>query len=67
MTPVRLTGPQPARSSAVENGVEERAMTTRRALRRLIAAGVKIIAYSSDVDILAKGFEEAAKRLHPAS
>jgi 2-keto-3-deoxy-L-rhamnonate aldolase RhmA len=30
---------------------------------RWIAAGVKIIAYSSDVDILAKGFEEAAKRL----
>jgi 2-keto-3-deoxy-L-rhamnonate aldolase RhmA len=30
---------------------------------RWIAAGVKIIAYSSDVDILAKGFEEAARRL----
>ena len=30
---------------------------------RWIAAGVKIIAYSSDVDILAKGMEEAAKRL----
>jgi 2-keto-3-deoxy-L-rhamnonate aldolase RhmA len=30
---------------------------------RWIAEGVKIIAYSSDVDILAKGFEEAAKRL----
>lgn len=30
---------------------------------RWIAAGVKIIAYSSDVDILAKGFEEAAARL----
>ena len=30
---------------------------------RWIAAGVKIIAYSSDVDILALGFEEAAKRL----
>jgi 2-keto-3-deoxy-L-rhamnonate aldolase RhmA len=30
---------------------------------RWIAAGVKIIAYSSDVDILAKGFEDAAARL----
>ena len=30
---------------------------------RWIAAGVKIIAYSSDVDILAKGFVEAAQRL----
>jgi 2-keto-3-deoxy-L-rhamnonate aldolase RhmA len=30
---------------------------------RWIAAGVKIIAYSSDTDILAKGFMEAAQRL----
>ena len=30
---------------------------------RWIAAGVKIIAYSSDADILAKGMVEAAKRL----
>lgn len=30
---------------------------------RWIAAGVKIIAYSSDTDILAKGFVEAAQRL----
>jgi 2-keto-3-deoxy-L-rhamnonate aldolase RhmA len=30
---------------------------------RWIAAGVKIIAYSSDVDILARGFVEAAQRL----
>ncbi len=33
---------------------------------RWMAAGVKIIAYSSDVDILAQGFETAAKRLKKA-
>jgi 2-keto-3-deoxy-L-rhamnonate aldolase RhmA len=33
---------------------------------RWIREGVKIIAYSSDVEILAKGFEEAAKRLKKA-
>jgi len=30
---------------------------------RWIAAGVKIIAYASEVEILARGLEEAAKRL----
>src|SRR5205085_9985498 len=32
---------------------------------RWIAAGAKIIAYSSDVAILRAGYQAAAKRLHP--